>query len=42
MVIDDLTKEKEDSRNKIREFEEKIEIELAKREGVIRAKDREI
>jgi len=42
LVIEDLTREKEEFRLKVRDFEERIELELAKREGVIRAKDREI
>jgi len=42
LVIEDLTREKEEFRLKVRDFEERIEMELAKREGVIRAKDREI
>jgi len=42
LVLEDLTREKEDARMKVKEFEERIEMELAKREGVIRAKDREI
>jgi len=41
-IIDDLGKNKEEMRLSLKNYEEKIETELAKRDGVIRAKDREV
>lgn len=41
-IIDDMTRDKDEMRNSLKSQEEKIETELAKRDGVIRAKDREI